>query len=256
MPKIEKHTPGYFCWTDLATNDAACAKEFYAKLFGWAVEDIPYGEGEFYSMMKKEERNVTALAPLPADLHAQGVPSHWMVYVCVDDADATASKVEAAGGITIIAPMDVFDQGRFGMFRDPQGGVFGIWQPGTHIGAGVMGETGSMCWCELLTTDRPAAREFYHAVFGWGTKGDDGHYTEFLMGETSMAGMMTIDPAWGQVPPHWSVYFQVDDCEDSVALAVLLGGIVHMPPRDIDKVGRFALLADPTGAVFAMMEMF
>ena len=66
---------------------------------------------------------------------------------------------------------------------------------------------------------------------------------------------MAIAPALGPVPPHWLVYFAVRDCDGTTALAQSLGGSVRVPPTDIPGIGRFAILADPQGAVFAAIEL-
>lgn len=67
--------------------------------------------------------------------------------------------------------------------------------------------------------------------------------------------MLPIAPSWGAVPPHWLVYFAVGDCEGTTALAQSLGGAVRMPPSDAAGVGRFSVLADPQGAVFAVVRL-
>ena len=78
-------------------------------------------------------------------------------------------------------------------------------------------------------------------------------YTTFTADGAPRGGMMTIQPSWGRVPPHWLVYFAVSDCEGSAALCQSLGGSVRVPPTDVAGVGRFAVLADPQGAVFAVI---
>jgi predicted enzyme related to lactoylglutathione lyase len=70
-----------------------------------------------------------------------------------------------------------------------------------------------------------------------------------------MGGMMKIQKEWGNVPPNWSPYFMVTNCDGSVAKVGQLGGSTKMPPTDIPKVGRFAVCADPQGAVFQIIQM-
>jgi predicted enzyme related to lactoylglutathione lyase len=66
--------------------------------------------------------------------------------------------------------------------------------------------------------------------------------------------MLAIAPEWGPVPPHWLVYFAVSDCEGQTALAQSLGGAVRLAPTDAGGIGRFAVLVDPQGAVFAVIQ--
>ncbi len=115
-------------------------------------------------------------------------------------------------------------------------------------------ETNAPCWAELDTTDTTAAGRFYTNLFRWGTK-VGGDYTEFQVGGRSIGGMMKIPKEWGPVPPNWLVYFAVSDCDATVASAQKLGGGVIVPPTDIAKTGRFAVLRDGQGAVFAIIKL-
>jgi len=65
---------------------------------------------------------------------------------------------------------------------------------------------------------------------------------------------MAIPPEQGPVPPHWKIYFAVSDCEGQTTLAQSLGGAVRFPPTAAG-VGRYSVLADPQGAVFAVIQL-
>ena len=121
--------------------------------------------------------------------------------------------------------------------------------------ARIRDEANALCWNELYTRDAARARTFYTGLFGWRTKEDPGGYTEWQRGETSVGGMLAIQPEWGPMPPHWLPYFAVDDCDATVAKVGQLGGSTMMPPRDIPKVGRFAIVRDPQGAAFAVIKV-
>jgi predicted enzyme related to lactoylglutathione lyase len=60
---------------------------------------------------------------------------------------------------------------------------------------------------------------------------------------------------WQGVPPHWMIYITVADCTERAARAGQLGGQICVPPTDIPNVGRFAVIADPQGAAFALIQM-
>jgi predicted enzyme related to lactoylglutathione lyase len=251
MPEVTRHEPGSFSWAELATSDAEGAKKFYTSLFGWSFSDSPAGPGMVYTMLQKKGKNVGALYnPGPT---AGGAPPHWMTYVTVASADDSAKKAEDLGGKAIAEPFDVMDVGRMATIRDPQGAVICLWQPKKHIGAEVVNEPNAMCWCELDTTDLESAKRFYTGLFGWGTK-VGGDYTEFQRNGTSIGGMMKIPKDWGSVPPSWLVYFAVEDCDRAAAKTSELGGRPIVPPTDIPNVGRFAVLSDPQGAVFAVIK--
>jgi len=257
MSKIEKHAPGAFCWPELVTTDSAGAKAFYSGMFGWAHEDMPIGEDKFYTMLKLNGLAVGALYELMEEQRSQGVPPHWMSYVSVESADASAEKAKQLGGAVLHGPMDVFTAGRMAVVRDPQGAVISLWQPREHIGVEVRDEPGSLCWTELATTDAAAATEFYTQLFGWGSKvGETGpiRYTEWTLGEKHIGGMMQMTAEHGDAPPHWMPYFLVADCDASAAKAKQLGGQVKVGPQDITDVRRFAVLQDPQGAIVAIYQ--
>jgi predicted enzyme related to lactoylglutathione lyase len=255
---VEKthHEPGSFCWVELATSDAAAAKSFYTSLFGWSVNEFPVGEGMTYSMLEKNGKQAGALYQLGPQ--QKGVPPHWNSYVCVASADDAAAHAKELGARVVMEPFDVMDNGRMAVVQDPTGAVFSLWQPGASIGARVVNEPGSFCWNELYTRDPKKAADFYSGLFGWKMNArhmDFGDYVIFENSEGMMAGMLKIAEEWGPVPPYWLVYFSVDDCDKAVDRAKGLGAKVTMPPMEIETAGRFALLSDPQGAGFAVIQL-
>jgi predicted enzyme related to lactoylglutathione lyase len=252
MPQISESSPGSFCWAELATTDQPGARTFYQSLFGWGVQEQPMGPGETYSMFKKSAHYVAAGYRLQPE--QKGVPPNWQVYVRVADADAAAAKAKELGGSVLAGPLDVFDSGRMAVVKDPQGAVLGLWQPNQHPGFGVVDEASAFCWAELMTNDLAGSAAFYKSLFGWGSKPSP-EYTEWSLGERSIGGMLEIQKDWGPMPPHWLVYFMVDDCDAAVARAQALGGAVTMPARDFPGVGRIALLKDPQGAHFYVIRL-
>ena len=191
-------------------------------------------------------------------LMQEGQPPAWSTYVSVEDADATAAKVREAGGTVLAEPMDVMELGRMAIFADTTGAVFGIWQPGSFVGAEIVNEANALSWNELNTRDTAAAREFYGAVFGWGFEDMEvenvGTYTGLQVDGNSVGGMLDITGRVpDEVPPHWLTYFAVEDTDATVAKLKELGGSVNMEPMDI-VAGRFAVVSDPFGAVFAVIK--
>jgi predicted enzyme related to lactoylglutathione lyase len=248
------HAPGVFCWPELGTTDQKAGATFYQRLFGWDVNEQPIGPTETYTMFMLRGLEVAAAYTLRPEERQQGAPPHWNAYVSVKSADDTAKRAQELGGNVLAPPFDVMDAGRMAVLQDPTGAVFSVWQPARHIGAKILRESNALGWTELLTNDTAAAEKFYAQLFGWKAK-KGGDYTEFAVGDTPDAGMMKIDERWGNVPSHWMPYFQVNDCDGSVAKAKELGGRVNVPPTDIENVGRFAMLADPQGAMFSIIKI-
>ena len=252
-------TFGSFCWNELATRDTAAATTFYTRLFSWeSHEQAVPGMDAPYKMMRLAGEDIAGMYDM-AGQHFEGVPPHWMNYVHVEDVDAVAAKVEPAGGKLLFPPMDIPGVGRMAAFADPEGAAISVFQEGERKARPDMGQAhGSFCWGELYTNDPEAATAFYTEVLPWdGHRKDDGPmpYTEWLVGDQSVGGMMKIDPSFGPIPPHWLTYMAVDDCDACVARAVELGGTPKMPAMDIEGVGRFALLDDPSGATFAVIKL-
>jgi uncharacterized protein len=257
MSDITEHTPGSFCWTDAGTTDVPGAKRFYGEVLGWSFNDTPMGEGQVYTMVQLRGKDVAALYTQKPEMREQGVPPHWLSYISVKSVDETAAKVERLGGKLMAPPFDVFDAGRMAVVLDPAGAAVALWEPKKHIGATVTNEPGAMCWNELLTTDTAKAEAFYAGLFGWTAKTADMgpmQYTVFSVGEKQVGGMMKITPEMGPVPPNWVVYFATDDCDGAAQRATRSGGKTLAPPMDVPTVGRFAMLQDPQGAVFAIIK--
>ena len=253
--KQMEHAPGSFCWIELATTDGPAAKKFYGELFGWEAQDNPIGPGMVYTMLKLNGKDVGALYQKGEEM--KQVPTHWASYIAVTSADETAAKAKSLGGTVVQEPFDVMEHGRMAVVADPTGAHFCIWQPKQHAGVGVKGETNSLCWNELLTNDTEKAKDFYTKLFGWKTKSDSTAtpYTEWINDEDHIGGMMQILPHMGPMPPNWGIYIAVDECDAKVAKAQSLGARTYVPPTDIENVGRFAVLADPQGAVFSIIKL-
>jgi len=257
MQEIPDYKPGTFCWVELGTTDSEAAKSFYTQLFGWDHVDNPMGPDGVYTLLKLDGKDVGGLYKMMPDMLAQGIPPHWLSYIYVSNADETAEKAKAEGATVMNGPFDVATLGRMAVIQDPTGAVFALWQPKDQKGAGIYNVPNSFIWNELGTRDTQKAGEFYSKVFGWAQEGFPGspvEYTVFKNGDRGAGGMYQITPEMGPVPPHWLVYFAVDDCDAKVQKATGLGARVMKPAEDIPGVGRFAILIDPQGAVFAILK--
>jgi predicted enzyme related to lactoylglutathione lyase len=255
MTEIKKHEPGMFCWVELATKDGPAAKKFYTSLFDWGVNDVPSDAGT-YSMVQKRGKDAGAL--YQQGPQEKGIPPHWNSYISVDSADETAAKARKLGGTVVKEPFDVMDHGRMAIIQDPTGAVFSLWQSKKHTGAEVVNEPSSFCWNELYTPDSKKAGDFYANLFDWSQEPmqtPTGEYTIFKKGDAQAAGMMQISKEMAGTPPHWMVYFAVDDSDRAVEKAKGMGAQVMIPPTDIPNIGRFAVLNDPQGADFAVIRL-
>jgi uncharacterized protein len=117
---------------------------------------------------------------------------------------------------------------------------------------------GAFSWCELMTTDPTAAKEFYSQLFGWSIEERPMPgmvYNILSVGDKEVGGLMAMLPEIpSTVPPRWGVFVTVDDVDASVKLVEELGGKVKHPPMDIDQSMRFAMIQDPQGALLSIIS--
>lgn len=259
MPQRDSYEPGTPSWADTSQPDPQSAVEFYTGLFGWEAEDgMPEDEQGQYFLCRLGGRNVAAISSQMPE--APPIPV-WNTYITVEDADATAAKAKEAGGNVLMEPFDVMEAGRMAVVADPAGAVFCVWQPKEEPGARLVNEPGTLSWNELATRDPDGAKEFYGVLFGWSANPMDFgevSYTVWQLdgadGESGVGGMIPMTGhQWPEdLPPHWMVYFAVEDTDAAAGKALGLGGKVVVEPFDT-PAGKIAVLNDPSGAAFSII---
>jgi uncharacterized protein len=249
MPTRDTAWPdGTPCWIDYGAADIEATKAFYTALLGW---EYTGGEPEFggYLTATRNGEQAAGLGPQqdPDD------PPRWTTYFAVSDAAATAAKIRDAGGTVVVEPMEVGPMGTMVIALDPLGHAFGLWQSGTHTGVQRFNEPGSLVWNESAVDDTESARRFYGAVFGfeWDPMEMDGmDYATFRLGDRPLGGLGQVQPG---LPKGWTVCFAVASADGAVGATESAGGKVLHPAED-SSFGRFAVLEDPWGAAFSVME--
>lgn len=252
MSLRESYLPGTPNWVDIGAKDLDRTHAFYTGLFGWTTQPAgPPEETGGYGFYLLDGKVAAGYGPAQAD----GV--WWTTYISVSDADATAALVGAHGGSVLMPPMDVMTAGRMAVCTDPTGAAFSLWQPGDHIGCSVVNEPGALCWNELLSRDLDTAAAFYAACLGWDVQGGaEAEYTEFKVGEASVAGAMPMPPMVpAEVPSYWNVYFAVADLDATIARLGELGGQAMFEPMEAGGVGRFVSALGPDGETFSIIQL-
>jgi predicted enzyme related to lactoylglutathione lyase len=254
MGERTEYAPGAFCWADLTTTDQPAAKSFYTALFGWSAEDNPVGDTAVYSMMSMQGKHVAAIAPQPQAQRDANVPPAWNSYISVESADASAERAKELGGNVHAPAFDVMQAGRMAVIQDPQGAFFEVWQPREHIGAALVNAPGALVWNELASPDLNASSAFYSALFGWTIAPFESSPEPYLAIDNAGTGNGGIRPLTPPgMPPHWLVYFGVDELDAALAKLSELGGTTHAGPIDI-QIAKIAIVADPQGASFALYD--
>ena len=241
-----QYTPGAFCWTDLSTTDPPAAKAFYSGLFGWEAEDMPVGDGSYYSLQRLGGKDVAAISPQPEQQREAGVPPVWNSYVSVQSADATAERAQALGATLHMPAFDVLDVGRMAVIQDPQGAFFLAWEPRRHFGAALVNAPGALSWNELASPDLDASAAFYGDLFGWTIipfEESPQRYLSIRNGDASNGGMRELGEQG--VPPHWLVYFATEDIDAALAKVDELGGTRLIPSRSISGSRRSGSFRTP-----------
>jgi uncharacterized protein len=254
MATFDHYEQGTPSWVELVTPDQKAAQGFYASLFGWEYDDNDMGEMGHYYIATLEGSQIGGVGGQMPGM--EGHPAYWGVYLAVDDVDAASAKVAPAGGKIEAGPFDVDEAGRMAAIQDPTGARVGLWQAGKTTGTQRANEPGTPTWNECVTPDVPAAVAFYSAVLGMGSEemdmGEAGTYTVLKNAEGRQVGGAMNPPMEG-VPPHWNIYFNVEDLDASATRAEELGGKTMVPAFEVPGVGRMAMVADPQGANFWLM---
>jgi len=116
--------PGAFSWNELNTRDAAAAKAFYGRVFGWEFEDRESENAAGYTVCSVDGSRVAGMLHMNDQFPAE-IPPHWNTYFTVEDTEAAIEQVKAGGGDSVMGPMDV-EVGRIAVVHDPWGAVFSV----------------------------------------------------------------------------------------------------------------------------------
>jgi hypothetical protein len=263
---MSKH--GDFCWTEVASTDREGCKPFYEKVFGWEFQESANGGGEMVYL----EHNLPggmpqgALYQMAPEMYGDNPPpSHFMNYVTVDDCDATVAQATELGATINFGPYDIPNVGRMAAVADPTGAHFSIIKLSENYpdeAAGKNPPHGTICWYEHTSKDRAAAMDFYQKLFGWEFKISANPHTEYhyiTANGQETGGVIQMDANWGDgwenIPAHWMTYIAVDNCDAACENIKANGGNVCVPAFDIPNTGRIAVVNDPAGANFSVIQL-
>lgn len=254
MPLRESAPIGAPCWIDLFTSDTDGAQEFYGHLFGWTAESA----GEEYGGYINFSKDGHHVAGCMKNDGSTGMPDVWSVYLATDNAAATVAAASARGAQVIVPAMEVMALGTMAVLLDVGQAAIGLWQPGLHKGFTILAEPGAPNWFELHTRDYETVVDFYRDVFKWDahvmSDTADFRYTTLGEGDGALAGIMDAKAFLPEgVPANWQIYFGVSDADTALAQIVALGGSIISGAEDT-PFGRLAQAADPTGAVFKIVQ--
>jgi predicted enzyme related to lactoylglutathione lyase len=271
MTEPRTYPHGVPSWVDTAAHDLDVARRFYSGIFDWTFQHaIPAEVPGSYLIATIDGQDVAAIGSAEPDEQAA-----WHTYIAVDDADATAETLAAAGGTVTIEPTDAGPGGRLAGIRSPRGADFRLWQARNRPGAQLVNAPGAWNFSDLQTSEPHLALEFYAEAFGWEV--DDVGFASMIRrpgyGDYLAS---SVDPdirerqaevmappgfedaiAWVGLlteghPDHWQVSFSVADRDASASIVESLGGTVES--SDDYEWSKAATIRDPEGARFVLSE--
>jgi predicted enzyme related to lactoylglutathione lyase len=267
-PANQEHHTGKMIFTELVTPDLAAAKQFYGGLFGWTFRDsnvgaMPYAE----ALLAGHPVAGLLQKPIPAGEQHQ---SAWLSFFSVPDVDAAAQTAVRSGAKILFDPHSFPDRGREAVLADPQGAVFAVLASSSGDPPDVLAADGAWIWSSLITTDPDSDAAFYKTLLGYdifqlpplgATRASthapartDGEHLLLASENYARASVNSPPPNLARFHPHWINFARVEDTDAMAAKAVALGGRVLVAPRVDRHGGKIALIADPQGTPFGLLE--
>lgn len=255
-PPTNAHLPGKFVWVDLMTPDIERAEAFYGKLFGWTFRKI--GDGErAYTLAFLGDEPMGGMVRLTGK-SSEHKQARWIGFISVPDVSEAQRLVMSQGGKVLVSAIRLPKRGDLAIFADREGAIFGVLSSSTGDVEDFLSEIGDWIWVQFLSRDGEKAAAFYASI-GSSTVLEapkpDGAKRWLLVSQGyARASIVEIPPNQPDARPGWLGYIRVAEVSATVARATQLGGRVLVAPRPDLFDGKVALLADPTGAIFGVLQ--
>ena len=128
MSQTSKPQVGTIGWTDLTVPDAERVRDFYSAVAGWKFEPVDMGGySDFNMTLPSDDKAVAGICHKRGP--NAGLPPQWLIYITVEDVDASAARCVELGGKVLIEPKGMGGYGRFCVIQDPAGAVAALFQP-------------------------------------------------------------------------------------------------------------------------------
>jgi predicted enzyme related to lactoylglutathione lyase len=255
-PPSGEHHAGKMVWADLITPDLAAAEKFYGGLFGWTFQPVHAGDVN-YAVAMLDGRPIGGLVEkaIPTGQHKQ---SAWLTFLAASDVDSV-KKVAVSHGAKVLADIKSYPmRGRQIVLSDPEGAVFALLASSSGDTPDYLAANGDWIWTSLHAKDAGAEAAFYQNLLGYDVfdlPSDDG-MEHLVLSTDNYARASANDLARGSARrhSHWLNFVRVENAAESAAKAAAMGGRVLVEPRVDRNGGMLAVVADPAGAPFGLME--
>lgn len=236
-------------WFDLLTRDARAVGAFYGPLFNWEFTESLNGGWT----ARHDGATVAGVSELEATAPGVGFQT-WLVGFQIDNLDRAIKNTVSTGG-KLLQPISIASGfGSWAVVADPQGAPLLLFSANTEIGEDRVAN--GFVWAELWTSDPASSIDFYKKVLGWDfyTRDLEGApYTYFGVDGEPRAGIAKLDREGFDTA--WATYIGVEDLEGKMKRVEELGGKVLMAPTADFIGGRVAVIEDPTGVDFFMVQL-
>lgn len=249
---------------DIAVPDHEREVRFYSRVLG--TGDDPLWREDLLNNMGMPIIGLGAAVPEYAHL-----PLHWMPHIQVADVAASAQRAVDLGGSVLMQAEEGEAGGPWAVLLDPNQAAFGIIpvlppeamaQHGGAPSPDAATPVGRIGWLDLTVPDGSAARDFYRRVVGWSVedvemRDGDARYADYAMlaeDGTALAGICHERGVNAGLPPVWLIYLPVGDLAESLRRVEEEGGEVVKTVHGVDGSARYAVIQDPVGVHFALMQ--
>jgi uncharacterized protein len=255
-PPSDEHHAGKMIWADLVTPDLAAAEKFYGGLFGWTFQRIRAGDVN-YAVALLDGRPIGGLVEktIPAGQHQQ---SAWLTFLATNDIDGV-KKLAVSHGAKVLADIKSYpERGRQCVLSDPEGAVFALLASSSGDPPDYLPASGDWIWTSLHAKDAGTEAAFYQTLLGYDVfdqPSDDG-LEHLILSTDDYARVSANDLARGSARrhSHWLNFVRVENTAATTAKVSAMGGRVLVEPRVDRHGGMIAVVADPAGAPFGLME--
>ena len=259
VPKVtpdltEQRLVGKFVWFDLFTHDLESTSRFYEKLFGWSFQDTLSGKKMVKTIMRNGVPIANAVYVNPKKSNVN--ESQWLSYMSVENVDRAVMMVKQNNGSIYIKPKNLPDRGRVAVVIDPEGALFAMVTATGGDPADQDFIENDWMGSELWTRNLDETLKFYQLLVGYETQlvdvGTNQKYHLLIRDNKIRAGAVSIP--WDDVKPNWVPYIAVEDVTSISNKVEKMGGKLLIAPDPEIREGRAAIIADPSGAVFAIQQ--
>jgi uncharacterized protein len=255
-PASTEHHSGKMVWADLVTPDLAVAEKFYGGLFGWTFQHVRAGDTNYaVAMLGGLPIGGIVEKAIPAGQHQQ---SAWLTFLATNDVDA-AKRLAVSHGAKVLADIKSYPmRGRQCVLSDPEGAVFALLASSSGDTTDFLPGTGDWIWTSLHAKDAGAEAAFYQNLLGYDVfdlPSEDGLVHLILSTDNyARASANDLERDSARRRSHWLNFVRVDNAAETAAKVIAMGGRVLVAPRVDRAGGMLAVVADPAGAPFGLME--